>query len=96
MSTLEAMEDFGARNGKSSNIILVSTNCSMHVILLLNPCSHYPVVLLCLPILGLYIFLFPFQPSEVNANDIGYNDDYFPTLTLITFSLCSLKGRIYK
>lgn len=88
MNSLEVMEDFGARNGKSSNIILVSTNCSIHVILLLNPCSHYPVVLLCLPILGFYIFLFLFQPSEVKANDIGYNDDYFHTLTLIyAFSL---------
>lgn len=88
MSSLEAMENFGARNSKSSNIILVSTHCSIHVILLLNPYSHYPVVLLRLPIFGFYIFLFLFQPSEFNANDTGYNDDYFPTLIPIyIFSL---------
>lgn len=94
MSSLEAVENFGPRNSKSSNIILVSTNCSIHVILL-NPCSHYPAVLVCLRIFGFHIFFFLFQPSEVNANDPGYNDDYFPTLSF-TFSLCSFKGRIYK
>lgn len=88
MSSLEAMENFGARNSKSSNIILVSTDCSILVILFLNTYSHYTVVLLRLPIFGFYIFFFLFQPSEFNANDIGYNDDYFPTLTLIyVFSL---------